>query len=475
MDFVVEDLAPTRKAILITADVAEVNAARLEAMGRIRRSVSLPGFRRGKVPDGVLERRFGETINTEVSDAFLHESLDAFLQERGIIPLSVPEYEGGVIARDKAFSCTVRLDVVPDFPLPDYVGLEVTQTRLVPDEDAVKAAIDRMRDAVAEISPVTQTRAPLDGEMAYIDYAGFADDVPIEGCKGENVALALGETQVPADFEAIVRTLVPGEEKEGLVSLPADYVPADLAGRTILMRIRLNSINRLEPPVPDDAFAKRFGFESMDKMRASVTDSVNTGRVRKARAVARQKLMDNLLARVDFPVPESLVASRTRHMLDDFRLRFRQAEAEGEQPSAERSAATEKVLEEKLEVIRPEIGKEAERLTRARLLLLRIAHAEDIRAGTDDADAYLRELSLHSGTDFEKTREIYLRTGMLDGLRERIQADKTLDFIYDKARITLVDPDPGSDPDTDAAPDIDAVSDTGVIPDTGAASAERAG
>jgi trigger factor len=471
MDFVVEDLAPTRKAILITADVAEVNAARLEAMGRIRRSVSLPGFRRGKVPDGVLERRFNETIKTEVSDTFLHERLDAFLQERGIIPLSPPEYEGGVIARDRAFSCTVRLDVMPDFPLPDYVGLEVTQARLVPDEDAVKAAIDRMRGAVAEIRPVTQTRTPLDGDIAYIDYAGFENDVPIEGCKGENIALELGGAKVPADFEAIVRTLAPGEEKEGSVSFPADYGHADLAGRTTLMRIRLNSINMLEPPAPDDAFAKRFGFESMDKMRASVTDSVNKGQVRKARAVARQKLMDNLLARVEFPVPETLVASWTRRMLEDFRLRFRQAEAADGQPSAERAAATEKVLEEKLEAMRPEIGKEAERLTRARLLLLRIAHIEDIRAGTDDADAYLRDLSLHSGTDFEKTREMYLRTGMMDGLLERIQADKAMDFIYDKARITLVDP--GSDPG--AAPDIDAVSDTDVIPDPGAASTEQAG
>jgi trigger factor len=469
MDFVVEDLAPTRKAIRITADADEVNAARLEAMGKIRRSVSLPGFRRGKVPDGVLERRFGETIKTEVSDTFLHERLDVFLQERGIVPLSPPEYEGGAIARDRAFSCTVRLDVMPDFPLPDYVGLEVTQTRPVPDEDAVRAAIDRMRDAVAEIRPIAQPRTPLDGDIAYVDYAGFADDAPIEGCKGENVALKLGEAQVLADFEAIVRALVPGEEKEGPVSFPADYGHADLAGRTVLMRIRLNSLGRLKTPVPDDAFAKRFGFESMDKLRASVTDSVNKGQVRKARAVARQKLMDNLLARVDFPVPETLVASWTRRMLDDFRLRFRQAEAG--QPSAERAAAAEKALEEKLEAMRPEIGKEAERLTRARLLLLRIAHAEDIRAGTDEADAYLRDMSRHSGTDFEKTREMYLRTGMMDGLLERLQADKALDFIYDKAGITLVDPDPGPDPD--AASDVDAVSDTNVLPD--AASAEQAG
>jgi trigger factor len=473
MDFVVEDLAPTRKAILITADAAEVNTARLEAMGRIRRSISLPGFRRGKVPDGVLERRFGETIATEVSDIFLHERFDAFLQERGIIALSPPEYEGGAIARDTAFSCTVRLDVMPDFPLPAYVGLEATQTRSVPDEDAVKAAIDRMRDAVAEIRPVTQTRAPLDGELARIDYAGFENDAPIEGCKGENVALALGERQIPADFEAIVRTLVPGEEKEEPVRFSADYGHADLAGRTILMRIKLNSIDRLEPPAPDDAFAKRFGFESMDKMHASVADSVNKGQVRKAKAVARQKLMDALLARVDFPVPENLAAAWTRRILDDFRLRFRQAEAENGQSSAERAAAEEKVLEEKLEAMRPEIRKEAERLTRARLLLLRVARAEGIRVEAGEAEAYLRDISTRSGTDFEKTREMYLRTGMMDGLLEQIQADKALDFVYDKARITLVDPDPAPALDAAAAPDSDAVSDAGAVPD--ALPAERAG
>jgi trigger factor len=437
MDFVVEDLAPTRKKIVITAGVAEVNAARAAAMGKIRRDLSLPGFRRGKVPDGVLERRFSRDIVAEVADAFLGESFAAFLRERGIIPLSSPEYEGGTVARDTAFSCSVSLDVMPDFPLPDYIGLEVTQIRPAPDEKAVEDTLESMRTTLAGHRQVLEPRMPLAGEIVHVDYAGFENGVPVAELEGKDIALSLGADQALPDFEAIVRSLLPGEEKEGTVAFPDDYHRADLAGRTVQVRVRLKKIDRLEPATLDDAFAKRIGHEDMGKLRESVLAGINRRQVRAARAEARQKLMDALLARMDFPLPERVVDLRERRILNNFRLRFEHG------PARAGEEAHGKTLEERLEALRPKAREEAERLARSHLVLLRIAEREDIRVGMDDANAYLLERSAHTGQNFEKVREMYLRTGMMQELLEELRADRALDFVYDKARITLVDPAPG--------------------------------
>ena len=435
MDFVVEEHSPVKKTITVTAPAAEVNAALGDALSHFRKDFTMPGFRKGKVPSSVIERRFGEDMKARVVELFLGDKLEGFLREKDIMPLSRPEYDGGSVERGQEFTCKLTFDVMPAFELPQYVGMPAEQAEAaVPDKD-IDEMIERLRDNMAQEQPVEESRNPVDGDSVNVDFAGFENGEAIDDVKGGNFHVVLGRGQVLPDFETIVRSLLPGEEKEGPVAFPDNYAHPGLAGKTITMRVKLNSLSTRTLPALDEEFAKSMGQESMEKLREAVAESLR-GRLRQEiKSATQQKLMQTLLDQVDFPLPETMVTLREERIIGDARTRLeRQPRPAGATP--EEVEAAKAALEDSLTAMRPEAKREAETLTRIHLLLMAIARKENIQASQHEADMQLYNMAMRSGQDFNQIRNAYMRSGLMDELLERIQADKAMDFIYDKAVIT---------------------------------------
>ncbi len=438
MDFVVEDLSPVRKKITVTATAAEVDQALDAALRHFRKDLAMPGFRKGKVPSSVVEKRFGDDMKARVVEEWLGDKLDAFITEKDIVILSRPDYEGGGIERGKGFSCTVSFDVMPEFTMPDYVGLPVEQEEVVVPADEIDDTIKRLLSNMAEESPVDEARGPVDGESVDVDFAGFEDGAAIADVKGEHFRVVLGEGQVLPDFESLVKALKPGEEQEGPVTFPENYAHQGLAGKTISMRVKLHGISTRTLPELNEDFAKKMGLDSVDKLRDAVADSLKGHRAEAAKSMAQQKLMDDLLSRVDFPLPETMVNVREQRILGDARIRLEQQDATAQDRSEEETEAAKKALEETLETMKPQARKDAELFTRMHLLLMTVARRENITVTQQEADMQLYSMAMRSGQDFSQLREAYVRSGLMGELMERIQADKAMNFIYDKANVTMV-------------------------------------
>ena len=244
MEFVVENVSPTRKTIALTLSADDVNAAINAAVAGYQKDLVLPGFRKGKVPASVVEKRFAEDVYAHATQDKINALLQQVLKDSNLTPVSSMEMDNHeAFARNAEFKCSITFDVLPDIEFPNYDGLEVDQAKADVSDDDVNEIIERLRGSMAELVEVTEDRLPQDGDTVDVDYSGADEEGnKIDDVQGENFGVALGQGQALPDFEALVKTAKVGEEKTGPVKFPDDYPHKPLAGKTVAFTIKVNKI-----------------------------------------------------------------------------------------------------------------------------------------------------------------------------------------------------------------------------------------
>ncbi|MDR2695496.1 MAG: trigger factor [Deltaproteobacteria bacterium] len=423
MEYVVEDISPVKKKINVSLDAREVEAAIAASVAMYRSSVQLDGFRKGKAPAPVVEKRFRDRIYQEAKQDLVNVHINEVLQEGGFTPVSGIELDGGDLARGEALNYSFSFEILPEFELPAYEGMEVEQEKTVVDPEEVQQVLERIRRDKSTLHPVDGNSPPVDGQVAVISFDGSADGAPLTNIKAQNFELALGERQALEDFEALVKTIPLGEEKEGDIAFPADFINPQLAGKTVRMRICVHAVKERRLPELDQALAKSMGFEDVDKMRAGISESYRKSRENLHRAAAQKKLLDRLLAMVEFALPESMVELNVKNLLADMQGRL------------ERQGKNLASLGKKYEDLRAEVLPEAQSVTRAQVFLLRVARQEKLEAPEQEIDSHLYQAAMRSGGDFHALKDTYVKSGMIFHLRDRLLADKAMEAMYAKATI----------------------------------------
>lgn len=440
MQYSVEDLSPVKKKVVITTDANEVDLAITAAVAVYRTSVQLDGFRKGKVPASVVEQRFRERIYEEARQDLVNAHINEAIQGMDVSPISGITVNGGdAIERGQELSYSIEFEVLPTFDLPPYEGLEVDQEKVEVKEDEVAQVIDRIRRDRAKLVPVDGAGPAIDGQIANIDFAAFEDGKPVEGIASQGFELALGERQALEDFEALVKTIALGSEGEGEIHFPEDFLSKDLAGKTVTMKITVHAIKERQLPELDDDLAKSLGVETVEKLKENITQSYSQSRESLNRSTAQKTLLDRMLKMVEFPLPESLLETQTRTLLGDLAARL------------ERQGRGLDALGKKPEELREEMRPQAEELARIQVLLLTIAKKEGLEVSDREVNAHLYRSAMQSGEDFKALREQYERSGAMFILRDRLLADKAMDAVYAKAKVTEVEPKPIAPAATDTA------------------------
>ncbi len=429
MEYTVEDLSPVKKKVAITVDPKEVEAAIMATIAIYRTNVQVDGFRKGKVPASVIEKRFAEKIYEEARQDLVNVHINEVMQNTQATAVSGIDFDGPTaLKRGEAYNYSITFEVLPAIDLPAYEGMEVEQEKTVVKESEVQEVTDRIRRDKAKLVPVDGNGPAVDGQVVVLDFAAYENGQPVEGIAADNFEMPLGEKQALAAFEDLVKTVKLDEEKEGDVTFPADFIAPDLAGKTVTMKVKVHAIKERQLPELDDALAKEMGFESLDKMREAIHESYRSSRQNLNKGAAQKQLLDKLLKMVEFPLPESMVENQTRSLLADMRTRF---ERQG------KSLASTGKTEEQL---RAEVKPEAEAITRAQVLLMCIGKKEGLEVTEHEVNMHLFKMCQNSGEDFKSVREAYERSGMMFVLRDRMLADKAMDVIYTKATVTEVEP-----------------------------------
>lgn len=427
MEYKVEELSPVKRKINIQVPVEEVNAALSAAVALYRHRYEIKGFRRGKAPSSVVEGKYRSQIYPEATTDLVNYQINEALGGLGIMPLSRIDVDAKELVRDQEFNYSVEFEVAPDFALPEYDGLAVDVEKAEVKDEEVKEVEKRILVNAATVKPIEVVRSATDGDIVVVTFGAYKDGEIYQGIQAENFELTLGEKQALPEFEDMIKTLKTGEQGECEIAFPEDFINPAMAGQNLTMRATLHSIKeRILPELTDEVAKRAGGFESVEKMREAISKSYLQSREQLNKANAQKKLLDQMLAQIEFPLPPSMVENRIDRLLADLEQKLdRQGKSLG---------ALGKSMEELREGHRPQ----AEEAVRGEILLLAIAKKENLEVKPEEIDVALTQVARQHGQDLLSVKQYYEENNLIFPLKDRLLADKAIELVYARAAKTEV-------------------------------------
>ena len=445
MEYNVEEISPVKRKITVTVPADEATAAIMATIGIYRVNADIKGFRKGKVPSSMVESRYRSQIYQEATTDLVNYQLNEILSELGVAPLSKLEVENeGELKKGEEYVYSFSFEVAPTIDLPQYTGLKVDEETPEVAEGEVDAVVERIRDNMTELEDVTEDRVAADGDVTIISFTAFKDGEPFGDIKADNFELPLGQGQALEDFEAIIKKLKAGQEGEDEISFPEDFINTELAGHTVVMKVKLHKIKtKVRPELDEDFAMKAGGFQTIESMRDAIVKSYMQTRVEMAKSGAQKKLLDQLLDGLEFELPDALVQEHVDRMVQDF--------AENIERQGKSMESTGKTLAG----LREEYEPQARDLVRQQLFLLAVADKEGLSVNPEEVNLYLQEAAMRARQDFEVVRRYYEENNLMFAVKDKLLADRAMDLIYEAAEVTQV---PAAEPETEAKgePEADA-------------------
>jgi trigger factor len=427
-------LNETRKLLTITLDAAEVTAEHQKLVGEFAKQVNLPGFRPGKAPVAMVEKRFAKELKEElkgrvVSSAYRKGLEDSKLDVISIVDVSEGEFAPGVAAEIK-----VTVDVRPEITLPTYVGLATTVEPTEPSDDEVNKVIEGLRAERADFKVAERPSAK--GDYVRFGYTGTLDGKSLAEVVGDK-AIYAAAPQTWEEVEGANEGLLPGmaqqisglkagDKKDVTLTFPAEFaaVPA-LAGKQVVYSIEVQEVRERALPPLDEAFFKANQVDSLDALKAQVKQSLSMRKDYENKSNQRRQITDALIAQANFPVPESLVASERDGVLRQFI-----------EENMRRGVPQEEFEKNKKELF-DSASKAALSRVKVQLLLAKIAEAEKIGVDEKDLNNWLMREAMRSGQKPDKlVKELGKDREQLRAIQQQILFDKALDFLVSKATVT---------------------------------------
>ena len=430
MQHTAEDLSPVKKKLTITVPVEEVDAALSATIAMYRTSISIDGFRKGKVPASLIEKRFHDSVYQEATTDLVNVHINEIVTNSEYKPVSRIEFDGGQLERGTEFVYSISFEVMPEFAMPELEGIAVEQEEAIVDEEEVMGVVNRLRESMAEVKTLDSPRNPRKGDIAVLDFAAEDENGPVAGISANDFSLPLGEGQTLEDFETLIMSLMPGESGEGPVTFPADFFNPEFAGKTLTMKATLKEIKERLLPELDASFAQKAGkFDSVEALKDSIRESYLKSKNDLHKSAAQKTLLDGLLAKLDFPLPESMVKGHVDTIVGEMEDRLmRQGKG---------IESTGKTLEEHQEAAK----EEAEMRSRTHVFLFTAAQKLGLEVNEQEVDLQLRRMAAQSREiDYATLKDYYTKNNLLFALRDRLLCDKAMDAIYEKANITYVQP-----------------------------------
>ena len=404
-------------------DKATFDAAVEKAYRKEVKKINIPGFRKGKAPRSIIEKMYGkgvfyeDAINEIIPDAY-----EEAIKAADLKVVSRPEFDvvtiddNGVVLKAKFF-------VKPDVTLKAYKGFEITKEVVEVTEDDVNNAIDSDRSRQSKTVDV-EGRAVENGDIAVIDYEGFADGVAFDGGKGENYNLAIGSGSFIPGFEEQIIGHNAGEEFDISVKFPEEYHSADLAGKDAIFKIVLHSIKKNELPALDDEFAKDMGFDDLAAYKADVKAKIEARNEKSAENKVEEQLINSLVENLEAEIPAPMFEAETENFVRDYDSRLRMQGLD--------LNTFMKYTGQTLEGLREQFKPMAERQVKTRLALEKIVELENISASDEEVEAEYENLAKAYGMQADDVKN-YVDA---DAVKADLCVKKAVDFVKENANVT---------------------------------------
>ncbi len=402
---------------------AEKVQAEIEKIAKdLARVARIPGFRPGKAPVTLIRRRFAEEIKSEVLQELVPNRLEQALGEAKLVPVTRPQVEKVDWEESGGVKFKARFEVLPEFELGDYKNVEIEMESAEVTDADVDRAIEEKREQAASFVPV-EGRPIQDGDYAVLKMFGTPEGGG-EPIRMDNALCHVGSEETVAAFTENLRGANAGEHRRFEVRYPDDYPERKLGGKTFQFNAEVIAVKERKLPEINDEFAKDTGeAETLEELKQKVKQQLEAARDEHQKLLAQEKIVDLLISRHAFPVPEALVE---RQMDARLERAVRRLIAQGIDP---RGVNIDWVS------LRRQQRERSEGDVRAELLLDRIATAESIDATEEELESELQAIAERSGENIAAVRARLTREGAADTMKSKLRSEKTLDWLYQQARI----------------------------------------
>ena len=423
------------REISVEAPVEVVDAAFDKVVRKFQKQARIPGFRPGKVPANVIKRKFAQDVRQEVMEQLVSERFRLALEEQNVNPVSQPQIVELTLFEGQPLKFKAAFEVLPEIDITGYDSVKVAKPSVELTEEEYQSELDRALDSQATIEPVTDDRTLTTGDLAEISFTGeikplaqtvgeegLENVTPSEPITGEDVPVELGGKNTLPAFSDALQGKKPGDELTLEVEYPADFGEPRLAGKTVSYDVKVKAIKKKTLPEQNDDLAKQLGdYETWDEFTSKLREHAADRKKHALENEAKEKLVEELIAKFEFPVPESFVQQQIDARLD---RGLRALAAQGMKAEDMR----------KLDFGRLRVAQRDQAVgeVKASLILDKIAATENVEVSDEDVDRELLILSIQSREPLEQLKQRLTSDGGLNRIREQLRREKTGNVLYDK-------------------------------------------
>jgi trigger factor len=426
MSVQVENLEKNMAKLTIEVSADDLEKAMEASYQKQKNQISIPGFRKGKVPRAMIEKMYGAGVFYEdAANTLMQQNYPAAVEESGVEIVSRPTVDVVQIEKGKPFIFTAEVAVKPEVTLGKYTGVTVTKIDTSVTDEEVDAALDKERNNNARTITVTD-RPVAEGDTAVIDFEGFVDGEAFEGGKGENYSLEIGSHSFIDNFEDQLVGKNTGEELDVNVTFPEQYQAAELAGKPAVFKVKINEIKTKELPELDDEFAQDVSeFETLAEYKESLKKNLEEQKENEAKRTKEDEAIQKIIDKSKMDIPEAMIDTQCETMVEEFAQRIAQSGLTMEQ-YLQFSGLTVDALKEQ---VRPE----AVSRIQSSLVLEQIAKEENIEVSEEEIDAEIEKMAASYGMEADKLKE-YMGDAEKESMKRELALTKAVELVMSSTK-----------------------------------------
>ncbi len=426
MSYTVEKVDGNKAVFTITVDSDKFNEAREAAFKKNKNKISIPGFRKGKVPRKMIEKMYGkEVFDDDAINIAAPPAYQEVMDDTDIEIISSPDYEMVDVNDDDTFTFTATVAIKPEVKLGEYKGIEVEKRTVEVTDEDVDAELNRVREQNSRMVDVTDRAVKAD-DIVKIDFDGYVDDKQFDGGKGEDYSLTIGSHSFIDNFEDQLIGHEIGEDVDVNVTFPDEYHEPSLAGKPALFKVKIKGIQEKEMPEADDDFAEEVSeFDTLDEYKADIRKNITERREKEAADAKEAEAVAKLADDAEMEIADQAIDDQVSQMMQEFAYRL---QFQGMDPNRymEMTGMTPQGLKAQMQP-------EAERRLKTRFALEAVAEAENITAEQSDIDEEIAEMAKMYNADVEKYKED-IKDSEMETIKKDIVVKKAAKFVADQAK-----------------------------------------
>ncbi|MBU2590781.1 MAG: trigger factor [Nitrospinota bacterium] len=420
-DIKVEDASPTLKRLTIVVPDEVISEAKKEACRKLSRTVKLPGFRPGKIPQGVMERNFPEKIGSSLINDVVPKEITKAIKAKGLKATGTPTLEDVTMEEGKPFSFVATTEVFPEITLAKYEGSEFKKEIIKVTDEDVDSVLNNMRDQKASLE-CADDKVLEEGNCAIFDVVGAIDGQEIPTSKQVNQQMIIGDKMFLPEIEAGIIGLKKGDTKEISVDIPKEPAGKELVGKQVVYTIAIKEVKLKILPELNDEFAKEFENDTMDALKKDIREKLEDNQSEEATAKLKEDVINKLIEDNKFDIPDSIVKFEEENLSRMIQEQY--------QLMSRGRGKIEQTPEQK-----EEIRKQAAKVGKRKLILKNIAEKENISVTGEELEEEIKGMAERQKVSMSEMKKRIKEYDALETIKYHLSDVKAYDSILGKIKI----------------------------------------